>query len=71
MFVFILQAGVWLKHAGCLHQLGNLEDAATSYAVVLSTAPHHTEARLKLAEIYMTLGRSDDALAILDQGNAT
>ena len=59
---------MWLKHAGCLHQLGNVEDAATSYAAVLSSAPHHTEARLKLAEIYISLGRTDDALAILDEG---
>jgi len=60
---------VWLKHAGYLHQLGNIEDAAISYAVVVASAPQHTEARLKLAEIYITLGRTDDALAILDEGS--
>ena len=60
---------MWLKHASCLHQLGNIEDAAISYAVVVASAPQHTEARLKLAEIYITLGRTDDALAILDEGS--
>ena len=59
---------MWLKHADCLHQMGDLEEAANSYAAVLHSVPHHTEARLKLVEVYVALGRSDDALAILDQG---
>ena len=62
------QAGVWLKHADCLHHMGDLENAANSYAAVLNSVPQHTEAILKLVEVYIALGRSDDALAILDQG---
>ena len=39
------QAGVWLKHAECLHTLQDLEGAAMSYSQVLNLAPHHTDTR--------------------------
>ena len=80
MHIFSLNAGVWLKHAGCLQQLGNHEDAATSYFAILSSPPQHTEAKLKLYSyswdllcVYIALGCSNDALYVvtLDQGNAT
>ena len=52
------QAGMWLKHGSCLHQVGDLEDAAISYAAVLISVPQYTEARLKLVEVhvYIALG---------------
>jgi general transcription factor 3C polypeptide 3 (transcription factor C subunit 4) len=60
------QAGVWLRHAECLHTLQDLEAAAMSYSQVLSLAPHHTDTRLVLATIYVQLGRVEDALALLE-----
>lgn len=60
------QAGVWLKHAECLHMLQELEQAAMSYVKVLSLAPHHTETRMTLASLYSQLGMTEDALALLD-----
>ena len=63
------QAGVWLKHAECLHILHELEPAALSYAKVLMLAPHHTETRMTLASLYSQLGMTEDALALLDAGN--
>ena len=39
------QAGVWLKHAECLHMLGDLEGAVISYSKVLSLASHHIDTR--------------------------
>lgn len=62
------QAGVWLKHAECLHMLHELEPAALSYSKVLSLAPHHTETRMILASLYSQLGMTEDALALLDAG---
>lgn len=62
------QAGVWLKHAECLHMLNELEPAALSYSKVLSLAPHHTETRMILASLYSQLGMTEDALALLDAG---
>ena len=61
------KAGVWLKHAECLHSLNQLESAAVSYAQVVALAPHHTNAKLTLATIYGQLGRTDDALAVLGE----
>ena len=43
------QAGVWLKHAECLHMLGDMEAAAVSYSKVTALAPNHTETRYKAA----------------------
>ena len=65
------QAGVWLKHAECLHMLQELEQAAMSYVKVLSLAPHHTETRMTLASLYSQLGMTEDALALLDAGKYT
>ena len=62
------QAGVWLKHAECHHMLNDLEQAALSYAKVLSLAPHHTETRMTLASLYSQLGMTEDALALLVAG---
>ena len=64
------QAGVWLKHAECLHNSNELESSVTSYVKVLTLAPHHTETRMTLASLYSQLGMTEDALALLDAGVA-
>ena len=54
--------------AECHHELGAMEQAVTAYREVVERAPSHSEARLVLSTILRQLGRSEEAIAVLSQG---
>ncbi|XP_013197169.2 general transcription factor 3C polypeptide 3 [Amyelois transitella] len=58
---------VWLKHADCLHNLGQDDDAIQSYNKVLTHAPQHPEARKKLYNILLKKGQISEAVNALQQ----
>ena len=65
---FLLKAAVWLKYAECLNSLGNLKDAVHAFKRVIELAPSHMNARVSLSAIQQQLGRPEEALKVLQQG---
>ena len=63
-----LQAGIWLRVAECHHELTQMEEAIAAYREVVRRAPSHSEARLVLSTILHQLGRPEEAIAVLSQG---
>lgn len=60
-------AAVWLRHADCCRAIGLIEDAIVSYRQVVQLAPQHFDARLTLSALLKQLGRSDEAMVVLEQ----
>lgn len=58
-----------MKYGDCLAALSNIEEAIKAYENVIIKAPSYQEARLSLAAIYLSLGKTDEAANVLRQGN--
>ena len=63
-----MQAAVWLRYGECLNSLGHIQHAADAYGNVVELAPTHMAARVSLSALQQQLGRYDDALHTLQQG---
>ncbi|XP_033737271.1 general transcription factor 3C polypeptide 3-like [Pecten maximus] len=62
-------AAVWLKMAECLNNLGDLEEAVQAYGNVVEMAPQHVGARMALSSLNQQLGKHEEALMALSQGD--
>lgn len=57
----------WFNLASALHQMGDYEGAAEAYIAALDAGyPRVAQARFRLARVYASLGREEDALAQLE-----
>ena len=61
---------MWLRYGESLFELGKLEEAESAFQRVVEMAPQHHEARRTLSNILHKLGRPEDALKTLTQGNS-
>ena len=59
---------MWLRFGECLNALGELQPAADAYGKVVELAPSHMEARVSLSALKQQLGRHEEALQVLSQG---
>ena len=60
---------MWLRYGECHFELGNLEEAESAYSNVVEMAPQHHDARRTLSNILHRLGKAEEALETLHQGN--
>uniref|UniRef100_A0A336LRC3 CSON001812 protein n=1 Tax=Culicoides sonorensis TaxID=179676 RepID=A0A336LRC3_CULSO len=63
-------AAVWLRHADCHREMGNIAEAISSYRCVINLA-QHLGARLTLAALLKQKGEFDEALDALYQSPDT
>lgn len=68
--ILLFQAAVWLRYGECLQQLGCLKEATSVYGKVCELAPGHAQARLGLCSLLLGQGRTDEAIACLEPGDA-
>lgn len=60
-------AAVWLRYGECLNVLGRLEEAVDAYRRVVALAPAHLVARMTLSGLLQQIGKTEDALTVLEQ----
>lgn len=60
---------VWLRYGESLYETKHLEESSQAYKMVINLAPNHLQARRTLSSILHKLGKADEALKTLTQGN--
>ena len=58
------ESSVWFRFAQCLERTGEIEHSIIAYSTVVRLAPNHFEARLRLSQLLVSVGKEREALEI-------
>lgn len=58
------ESSVWFRFAQCLERIGEIEHSIIAYSTVVRLAPNHFEARLRLSQLLVSVGKEREALEI-------